>query len=149
MTSPTNSERIQRIDDVIQSNTEGPADGPNLDISQDGHVLVFSFRRRKLLDESTIQQTGHEMFESIASHPNTHVVVDLAGVEFLSSSMLGKLITVHKKLLAKGRLMAFSSMNPEIYEVFEITKLKLLFEFFETADEAIRSLNSQPAPVSS
>jgi anti-sigma B factor antagonist len=55
----------------------------------------------------------------------------------LSSAALGKLITLDRKVkAAKGRLK-MSNIRPEIFEVFQITKLNKVFDIRTDEVEAI------------
>ena len=64
-------------------------------------------------------------------------MLNFTGVEFLSSAALGKLITLDRKVkAAKGR-MKMSNIRPEIFEVFQITKLNKVFDIRTDESEAI------------
>jgi anti-sigma B factor antagonist len=64
-------------------------------------------------------------------------LLNVSNVEFLSSAALGKLITLDRKVkAAKGRLK-MSNIRPEIFEVFQITKLNKVFDIRTDEVEAI------------
>jgi anti-sigma B factor antagonist len=64
-------------------------------------------------------------------------LLNFSNVEFLSSAALGKLITLDRKVkAAKGRLK-MSNIRPEIFEVFQITKLNKVFDIRKDEVEAI------------
>jgi anti-sigma B factor antagonist len=64
-------------------------------------------------------------------------LLNFTDVEFLSSAALGKLITLDRKVkAAKGRLK-MSNIRPEIFEVFQITKLNKVFDIRSDEAEAI------------
>jgi len=60
-------------------------------------------------------------------------------VDHLSSAALGALITIHNKLKARGGVLKLANIDPQIYEVFVITKLNKLFEIHESLDAAVES----------
>ena len=53
--------------------------------------------------------------------------MNFGNVEYLSSAALGKRITLNKKLQAVGGGLILCNIDPQIYEVFEITKLNKVF----------------------
>ena len=108
-----------------------------IDVSKVGEVTVVKFVDKKILDEASIQELGVELF-SLVEHDNRQsVVLNFSNVEFLSSAALGKLITLDRKVkAAKGRLK-MSNIRPEIFEVFQITKLNKVFDIRKDEVEAI------------
>ena len=76
------------------------------------------------------------MFALVEEEHRKNIVLNFAAVGFLSSSALGKLITLEKKVKASGGKLRLSNIRPEIYEVFAITKLNKLFEIKDDEAEA-------------
>src|SRR5262245_58436747 len=98
-----------------------------LEVEDIGDVTVVNFVDKKILDEQNIQIIGEQLFSLVDEVGRRKLLLNFSNVEFLSSAALGKLITLHKKLQAvKGRLI-LCTIRPEIYEVFEITKLDRFF----------------------
>jgi anti-sigma B factor antagonist len=67
------------------------------------------------------------------------LVVDLSGVRFLGSYVLGHLIVVHKLMREAGGSVKLNCPDKDILEVFRITKLDSIFTVFTNVDEAIAS----------
>ena len=55
------------------------------------------------------------------------LLLNFGNVEYLSSAALAKLITLNKKLQQVNGRLVLCNIDPQIYEVFEITKLNKLF----------------------
>jgi anti-anti-sigma factor len=51
------------------------------------------------------------------------VLLDLAGVEYPTAGGLGKLVTLHKELLAGGSELVLCNVSREVYEVLAIARL--------------------------
>ena len=97
-------------------------------VTTNGDVAVVAFNDKKILDEASIQELGSELFGLVEQQQGKGILLDFANVEFLSSAALGKLITLDRKVkAAKGRLK-MCNIRPEIFEVFQITKLNQLFD---------------------
>ena len=108
-----------------------------IDVSKTRDVSVVTFVDRKILDETAIQELGTELFALVEQDNRKAILLDFAGVEFLSSAALGKLITFDRKLkTAKGRLK-MCGLAPGILEVFQVTKLNKVFDIRADQGEAL------------
>ena len=109
----------------------------HLEISEVGDVTVIRFTDRKILDETSIQELGAELFSLIEQDERKKLVLNFTSVEFLSSAALGKLITLERKAKAHSGVLKLCHIRPEIYEVFAITKLNKLFDIKEDEADAL------------
>ena len=108
-------------------------------VSHEDDVIRVQFLDRNILDESSIQQIGEEIGQLIDGATNPKLLISFEQVEHLSSAALGTLITINNKRKQKGGQLRLASIDPQIYEVFVITKLDQLFQIHKTAEEAIAS----------
>jgi anti-sigma B factor antagonist len=104
----------------------------------DGAILV-EFIDRNILDEANIQLIGDEIAALVDAAPNPRLVISFANVEHLSSAALGALISVKNRLDRRTGQLRLANIDPQIYEVFAITRLNKLFQIHETTDEAVKS----------
>ena len=109
-------------------------------LTRDGELTVVEFNVRKLLEENEIADVGRQLTSYIESQLKPKIIISFAGVDHLSSSALGTLITVNYKVRERDGQLRLCSINPQIYEVFLITKLNKLFRIFPTMEEAKASL---------
>jgi anti-sigma B factor antagonist len=109
----------------------------HLEFTEVGDVTVVRLTDRKVVDETNIQELGRELFALVEEENRKNLVLNFSAVGFLSSSALGKLITLEKKVKAAGGKLRLSNIRPEIYEVFAITKLNKLFEIKDDEAEAL------------
>src|SRR6195256_4586547 len=98
-----------------------------LEVEDIGDVTVVNFTDRKILDEQNIQIIGEQLFSLVDESGRRKILLNFGNVEYLSSAALGKLITLNKKLQAAGGRLILCNIDPQIYEVFEITKLDRFF----------------------
>jgi anti-sigma B factor antagonist len=110
-----------------------------LEVEDLGDVTVVKFTDKKILDEQNIQIIGEQLFSLVDELGRRRLVLNFGNVEYLSSAALGKLITMNKKVQTAGGRLALCSIAPQIYEVFEITGLKKLFNIYEDEQEALQS----------
>ena len=107
--------------------------------SHEGDLICVQFLDRNILDESSIQQIGDQIGQLIDEATNPKLLISFEQVEHLSSAALGMLITINNKSKQKGGQLRLTLIDPQIHEVFVITKLDQLFQIHKTAEEAIAS----------
>ena len=76
------------------------------------------------------------------------VVLDLSSLEYVSSAGLRVLMIAAKEVRAgKGRLVAVS-LQPVVREIFEISRFTLVFDLFDSVQDALRALSPRAAAMS-
>lgn len=109
-------------------------------VTAHGDVQVVELTDRKILDEVNIGQINEQLQALVAGTPLPKLVVDFSGVAHMSSSALGSLITLHKRIREKGGRLCLCCIQPAIYEVFQITRLNEILKICPSRDEALSSL---------
>ncbi len=75
-------------------------------IEKQGRITIMRFKESDILDQINIQEIGEEMYKVVDAEPGIKLIVDFRGVEYLSSTALGKLITLKRKVdTQKGKLL--------------------------------------------
>jgi anti-sigma B factor antagonist len=115
------------------------SDGSRLRVRQDGQVTRVEFIDRNILDEANIQSIGEEISTLIEATEQPRLLISFRDVDHLSSAALGTLITINNKVRNRGGQLRLADIDPQIYEVFTITKLNRLFEIHETSEDAMQS----------
>ena len=110
-----------------------------IEVEEVGDVAVVKFVDKRILDEQNIQLIGEQLFSLVDDDGRRKILLDFTTVEYLSSAALGKLITMNKKVRAASGQLRLCSIKPEIYEVFEITKLNRIFKIHDDEDAALES----------
>lgn len=86
------------------------------------------------MDESQLKRIYNDVMALLDKSTEQQVILDFSKTQFMSSSMLGKLVQVYKKCKEYKVKLKLCGISPEIHEVFKITRLHKLFDI-ET-DEA-------------
>jgi anti-sigma B factor antagonist len=108
-----------------------------LEIKEVAGVTVVRFRDQKIVEDLNIQELGQELFQLVEKDRREKILLNFSSVEFLSSAALGKLITLDKKVKAHNGQLRLSNIRPEIFEVFQITKLNRLFDIKDEEADAL------------
>lgn len=67
------------------------------------------------------------------------LLIDLGGVTYMNSTAIGVLVAAHASYSRKGWRIKLCGMNKNITNIFVITKLTLVFDAYDTREEAVKS----------
>ena len=113
---------------------------PRIEVESFGKVLAVQLTDRRILDEVNITQIGDQLRELVAQAEVPLFVLDFVNVSNMSSSALGMLITLNKKIRERNGELRLCNIQPAIREVFEITRLNEIFRICSSRREAVESL---------
>lgn len=68
------------------------------------------------------------------------MVVDFAGLEYISSAGLRAVLTIYKELHLKGGGQAYCALQEQVREIFDISGFASLIPLHDTRDEALAAL---------
>lgn len=86
--------------------------------------------------DSAAEPRLDEALTDVMSDDSRRLVVDLAGVTYMSGAPLARLIGTHARLRADGGALAVASASRDVRRVFELAGLSDVFHAFDTVDEA-------------
>ena len=110
-----------------------------LEVEDIGDVTVVNFTDKKILDEQNIQIIGEQLFSLVDELGRRKLILNFSNVEYLSSAALVKFITLNKKVNSACGRLVLCNIDPQIYEVFEITKLNKLFNIQKEEQAALQA----------
>ena len=103
-------------------------------------VTHIEFIDRSILDEANIQKIGAEIHQIIDAEAKPKLLISFANVDHLSSSALSMLIAINTRLKPKSGELRLANIDPQLHEVFVITRLNKLFKIVATTEDALKSL---------
>jgi len=109
-------------------------------VTETDGIVCAKFNAAHLSDDDNVEQLGRELFALVERFHFTKMALSLSNVEGLSSSILGKMITLHRKLHRANGTLVICDINERVANVMKTTRL---FDYFNTADDldgAIRLL---------
>lgn len=115
---------------------------PQIEITEESGVKVVTFQDASILDMTTIQQIGKQLYTLVEDGSTKSLVLDFGAVRFLSSQALGIMLTLRRKADKAGAHVHLASISPELHRVFSITNLDQLFKFFQTRTEAVNAFKA-------
>jgi len=67
------------------------------------------------------------------------LVLDFSNVDFLSSAMLGKLISINRKMKEKGGILRLCGVCPNIRLIFKYTDLETILDIRDSQSDAVEA----------
>jgi anti-sigma B factor antagonist len=118
------------------SNPSSPAEALRIDVEHRGNIAVMKLSGSANMDVSGILQD--RLYELVDS-PIEQLVVDLSGLEFVSSVGLGAIIAAHLRCRHHRCVVKLVAPQPRILELLDVTKLTRLFPIHRSVEEAVTS----------
>ena len=104
--------------------------------------VVATFFPGRLDEEHNVEELGQSLFQLIDQYGYRQVALDLTQTSFVTSAVLGKLITLHRRLhRADGRLVLCGLQQP-VETVMRRSNLLSYFQVVNSRDDAINWLDS-------
>jgi len=117
--------------------TIGP--GPKIEVSHEGAVTVVELLDEEILEEGTINTIADSLFAVVADNPEIKLLLSFERVRHLSSSALGTLIRLNKRVEESNGMLKICHLRKSLLEIFKITKLNRLFDIYDDKAAALSS----------
>jgi anti-anti-sigma factor len=111
----------------------------NVEFTKKGDIGVVSIFGRLIVSNAKVFK---ESFEEITEKAN-FVVLDLSEMEYIDSMGLGSIISLYKALQELDGDLCIANLQSKPKTLFQITKVYLIFDVFETLDEALASMQKK------
>ncbi len=113
-------------------------------LSEEGGVLFITLDDPGALNDGQAVGVRQPLYQNILNRQGPRVAVDLAGIDFLSSSGVALLIGLKRRVDAQlGRLVLFH-IHPHVLDLFRVMRLVDLFVIAGDRDEAVELLPPSP-----
>ena len=92
------------------------------------NVVILHLLDRRVFDEKEVREVGEQIQAALPAGPGAiNVIVDFNKVEMISSSLLGKLILLLRRVETSGGRLRMCELNPTIQAIFRTSNLDRLF----------------------
>ncbi len=102
-------------------------------------VAIVRFSTPRLSEDENIDQLGHDLTALVDQYAVRRMVVVLAGITYLTSSAMGKLITLHRKMHRAEGIVAFARPEPTVAEILTASRLDTYLKVCPTVESAIQA----------
>ena len=101
---------------------------------KENHVLIVALKGR--LDAQTAPGMEKDLLESIEKGEK-HFLLDLSGLQYISSAGLRSLLVLAKKLKTVTGEILFAGLEGPVAEVFKISGFNSIFKIYPSVSEAL------------
>ena len=91
------------------------------------------------IDATTVGQFSDEC-QKLLESGMSKFVIDLGGLEYISSAGLRGILTLGKACKAKGFVLAFCSLQSMVVDIFKTSGFTSILKVYPTLEEAIEGL---------
>ena len=112
----------------------------HLKTTETDDATIAMLLEERLFYDKLVQEVANQLVELVRNDGPPNLIVDLSLVTIICSSLLGKLITLNKKVQSAGGTLRLCGVSPRLYEVFAITKLNKLFAIYDSRQQALQSV---------
>lgn len=108
-----------------------------VEVQVEGRAVVASVRGR--VDTVSAQAFEKELSGAL-NREETLLVIDLSGLEYISSAGLRVILSAAKTLKARGGDIRLAATQGSVKKVFQISGFFSLFKHFDTRDAALEAI---------
>ena len=87
-----------------------------------------TFNDRELLDDASLRELEHQLLDLVSDAKRSSMLLNFSEVEFMSSSFLGLLTKVQKRIRENKGELTLINIDPKILKVFHLTRLDKVFK---------------------
>jgi anti-anti-sigma factor len=104
-----------------------------------GPVAVVRFAIPRIHEDEQAQLLGEQFTSLVEDHGCRRVVINFAGLDFITNIVIHKLLTLFRKLQAADGRLVLCGMQPVVQQYFEITRLDRVFAILPNEEAALRA----------
>lgn len=109
-----------------------------------GPVVVAELNVAMLSDEINLDECGQQLFDLVEQQGFRKLVVNLRNVQYMTSSGIGKLIALHRKMHRKQGWLVLSELQPRVQTILQTSNLLSYFRLAAGIEEAVALLQNPP-----
>ena len=101
---------------------------PRVEVIESDGTRVVTFKDRMVFDDRTVREVSEQIGAALPNDGSPlRVVLDFTGVDLISSSLLGKLILLQRRIDSTGGRLRLCELSPTVQAVFRTSNLDRLF----------------------
>ena len=110
-----------------------------LEVETVGDVTVARFTRRSFLATDQVEALSAQLVSAVEESGCRKFLLNFTNVESMTTSMVGYLVQLKKKIEASGGKLALCKIDPFLFEIFKILKLTRFFTIHDDEPSALAS----------
>lgn len=104
------------------------------------NIDVVTFEGVKKLNALITEEVKEELTQFFEK-PNTKLILNLEGINYVDSSGFGVFLSIMKKANNNYGFFKLCNIAPEVMELFKLLQLHNIFEIYEDLDDCVKSFS--------
>ena len=105
----------------------------------EGDVIVATIIESRIVDNTNIDCVFDQVDKLVKDRSVSKLVLNMEKVQYLSSSALGRMMKLHKTLTSHKGALKLCSLQPDLAEIFKITRLDTAIKLYKDSATAVKS----------
>jgi anti-sigma B factor antagonist len=111
----------------------------SLPIKKINNILIIPLSGR--LDVQLSISLEKEIHQLIQSEPDSHILLNLSDVKYMSSSGIRIFVSTMRILKENSKKLKLCNLNEPVKKIFEVVELLDMFDVYNTEEEAVNSFS--------
>jgi anti-anti-sigma factor len=112
--------------------------GEYFQIMQEGKAHVISLRLPESMDSNEFDRLNEQVLEIFAEHAQPRWVLDMTGLNYVGSSVLGLLVNIRQRVMALQGQLILCGLSPQLLRIFRTCCMERLFKISKTRADALK-----------
>ena len=113
---------------------------PKISVEYVENAVVATLTDEKILEQADIDALESSFMPLLEQGGSMNLVISFSEVKFLTSTVLGLLIRISKKIYESEGQLKLCCIEPKILEIFRITRLDKVFDIYEDRWQALEAV---------
>jgi anti-sigma B factor antagonist len=137
----------QILDKLGMSMKKGVTQKSHVTTRELGDAVVVDIVGRLALGDGTAAL--RDVMRNLAEQGKKHIILNLAGVDFVDSSGLGELVRTHASVRSHGGQLKLVNPSKHVHDLLKMTKLDRVLDIEQDEASALNSFNPDQASAQS
>jgi anti-sigma B factor antagonist len=104
-------------------------------------VTIVAFQDMSILDSVVVEEISQQLYGLVDQKALRKITLDFSNVRFMSSSMIGAIMALHRKAKAINGRIVLCGMHDDLMKVFKMLKLDKVLQFVKTEEDALKAFD--------
>jgi anti-anti-sigma factor len=106
----------------------------NIFVEHTPEATIVTLNDQRILHDEQIKEIEKAIMLVVDQARRLDMILDFCHVRFMSSSFLGLLIKIHKKICERKGRLQLCNVDENLYKIFEITQLNKVLDISRQSD---------------
>ena len=116
----------------------------NFDIAErkENSIVILDLTGRIIFGEGSTEL--HRILRQLVERGERRILLNFSEVSYIDSSGFGELVGGFVAAKRIGGEIKLFNLSPNVFDLFELTKLNMVFDVYQTESEGIEGFSQQP-----